>query len=336
MIDQAQPRSSGVNQADVSSAADAILMAGIRPTVERVRQQIGRGSPNTVGPLLDLWFKRLPSRISNPQGVPAPSAVPEPIQQVASQLWDAALATAQLQCSEAFRSEREAMTTERQALDETRRGLQSQKLRLDDQARDQAAFIETLQTQVLESKAALDHAQQEGARLATQNAEVTGDLEARLVTATLSARGLEQDIQAVKDAHDRDLAAALVRIDRANSDTREAVAALAAIRERCADLQAALTDTKARLNDAESTLNVQSESLKTIQHTLASALSEAGRSAADAARERALREATDQALSVERANKAELSTLLHDCQQRLADTLSAFAMRRKNARTARA
>jgi hypothetical protein len=44
----------GVQQEDVWAAADALLRAGEQPTIERVRQHLGRGSPNTVGPHLKI------------------------------------------------------------------------------------------------------------------------------------------------------------------------------------------------------------------------------------------------------------------------------------------
>src|SRR6267154_6656634 len=52
----------GITRADVSQAADALLRAGERPTVEKIRAAVGHGSPNTVGPLLDAWWKRLAGR----------------------------------------------------------------------------------------------------------------------------------------------------------------------------------------------------------------------------------------------------------------------------------
>ena len=42
----------GVGFEDIAGAADALLDAGERPTTERVRGFLGRGSPNTIGPLL--------------------------------------------------------------------------------------------------------------------------------------------------------------------------------------------------------------------------------------------------------------------------------------------
>lgn len=43
-----QPR--GVQGTDVDQVADALLRAGQRPTVEKIRAQLGTGSPNTINP----------------------------------------------------------------------------------------------------------------------------------------------------------------------------------------------------------------------------------------------------------------------------------------------
>lgn len=43
----------GVQIDEVWAAADAVLAQGSRPTIERIRVHLGRGSPNTVAPMLD-------------------------------------------------------------------------------------------------------------------------------------------------------------------------------------------------------------------------------------------------------------------------------------------
>jgi len=55
--------SRGIQQDDVWAAADSLIADGLRPTIERVRQKIGRGSPNTVSPMLEAWFATLASRL---------------------------------------------------------------------------------------------------------------------------------------------------------------------------------------------------------------------------------------------------------------------------------
>ncbi|MBT2321079.1 DNA-binding protein [Variovorax paradoxus] len=60
----------GVQLEEVVEAADALLARGLKPTIERVRQQLGGGSPNTISPLLDVWFERLAARVA---GVAVPT-----------------------------------------------------------------------------------------------------------------------------------------------------------------------------------------------------------------------------------------------------------------------
>jgi hypothetical protein len=82
----------GITEKDVWQAADALLLEGARPTIERVRQKIGRGSPNTVSPFLETWFRHLGGRIKDPQAFSAPPGIPEAVQKAAKHFWEVALA----------------------------------------------------------------------------------------------------------------------------------------------------------------------------------------------------------------------------------------------------
>ncbi len=81
--------SRGVSGNDVERAADQLLRAGERPTVEKVRSTLGTGSPNTINPLLDAWWKRLSSRLD--AGPAALHRLPENVAHVAESLWLQAL-----------------------------------------------------------------------------------------------------------------------------------------------------------------------------------------------------------------------------------------------------
>ena len=83
------PPSRGITVRDVELAADALLREGERPTIEKIRGKIGRGSPNTIYPLLDAWWKRLASRLD--AGPAALHRLPESVAQVAEALWMQAL-----------------------------------------------------------------------------------------------------------------------------------------------------------------------------------------------------------------------------------------------------
>ncbi len=79
----------GITGRDVELAADALLREGVRPTIEKIREKIGRGSPNTINPLLDAWWKRLAARLD--AGPAALHRLPESVAHVAEALWMQAL-----------------------------------------------------------------------------------------------------------------------------------------------------------------------------------------------------------------------------------------------------
>ncbi|MFU1950448.1 DNA-binding protein, partial [Bordetella avium] len=110
----------GVQQEDVSAAADALLRAGEQPTIERVRLHLGRGSPNTVGPLLKNWFRDLGARLDA-----TVETAPDIVAEAAARLWEAALEAARqatarqaAQAEAMARAEQERLEGEREALAE--------------------------------------------------------------------------------------------------------------------------------------------------------------------------------------------------------------------------
>ena len=60
----------GVPETDVFAAADRVLARGERPTVERVRVELGRGSPARVGQLLETWWEALAQRLAGEARLP--------------------------------------------------------------------------------------------------------------------------------------------------------------------------------------------------------------------------------------------------------------------------
>ncbi|CAB3929499.1 DNA-binding protein [Achromobacter insolitus] len=120
----------GITETDVWSAADALLLEGARPTIERVRQKIGRGSPNTVSPYLETWFRSLGARIKDPGAFAAPAAVPDPIAQAAAHFWEAALSEARAQQEQAYRGRWEELAREGEQLASDAEQLQQREAQL--------------------------------------------------------------------------------------------------------------------------------------------------------------------------------------------------------------
>lgn len=107
--------SRGITAPDIDRAADSLLRDGQRPTIERVRSAIGRGSPNTINPLLDAWWKRLSSRLD--AGPAALHRLPEPVLHAAEGLWLQTLNEARKRAATEQGSSKATLTRDRQELE---------------------------------------------------------------------------------------------------------------------------------------------------------------------------------------------------------------------------
>lgn len=122
----------GVPEHEVFAAADAVLARGERPTVERVRLELGRGSPARVGALLDQWWERLAERLRGETRLPS---LPAEVAQAFVNTWQQAIILAQGVADQALASQRQVLAQEREAL-----GALEARSRLDvTQARQQTA-----------------------------------------------------------------------------------------------------------------------------------------------------------------------------------------------------
>ena len=98
---------SAVTQADVAEAADMLLVAGERPSPDRVRALIGTGSHDVIAGFLDVWWEDLGRRIVAPSA--DPWAPPPEIQQIAATLWVRAIARARGMVAASHEEERERL-----------------------------------------------------------------------------------------------------------------------------------------------------------------------------------------------------------------------------------
>ncbi|WP_159911983.1 DNA-binding protein [Pantoea sp. 18069] len=177
----------GVQEADVWAAADALLAQGLRPTIERVRQQIGRGSPNTVSPMLESWFATLGQRLGVAQSDNSQGSVPENVLRLAQELWNSAT--------------QEAVAVAQKALHEREAALQASRLSheadLEHMAQREKALHQ--QKQAMDEAMKLAHAQaQELSRRLDEMQQLAQDREAQLgslraeIAAVAKARELER------------------------------------------------------------------------------------------------------------------------------------------------
>src|SRR5690606_13783398 len=131
---------------EVFAAADAVLERGERPTVERVRLELGRGSPARVGALLDQWWEQLAQRLRGETRLPG---LPREVAQAFIEVWQQATTLAQSVAEQSLAVQRQVLTEEREQL-----AVQEARARLEvAQARQQAA-VAVAASQVAETRLA--------------------------------------------------------------------------------------------------------------------------------------------------------------------------------------
>jgi chromosome segregation ATPase len=96
----------GITQEQVNAAADAIVAAGENPTVEKIRQTLGTGSPNTVTRMLDVWRGSLAQRLQEVIKLPD---VPAEAGQAFAEVWRLAVTHAEAIARTALTEEQNAL-----------------------------------------------------------------------------------------------------------------------------------------------------------------------------------------------------------------------------------
>ncbi len=138
----------GITQSDVSHAADTLLRLGERPTIEKVRLKIGKGSPNTINPLLDAWWKTLSARLDS--GPAALHRLPESVAHVAEALWMQALEEGRRRAHAELKTSERVAADQQQNLEVRSHVLTLREGELDSRLRDRERTIEELNLRLRE------------------------------------------------------------------------------------------------------------------------------------------------------------------------------------------
>lgn len=190
----------GVTQNDINTTADALLLAGERPTVERIRIALGRGSPNTVGRLLDAWWGQLGQRLAAKQRQVAVVDAPEEVSELASGLWRTALSFAQAAVEQDVATTRQQLAdaaatyeVDRQSLEDARGALGVEQQRLQAELEHAKTRIDALsqQMQVMDAQKARAEAQADAAVAARDTIAQKLD-QARDSAATAAEHGAQE------------------------------------------------------------------------------------------------------------------------------------------------
>jgi len=138
----------GVTASDVERAADGLLRAGERPTIEKVRESLGTGSPNTINPLLDVWWKKLSARLD--AGPAALHRLPESVAHVAEALWMQALDEGRRRAEQELHSSTRNVNKDKQDLEVRSHVLTLREGELESRLLDRERTLVNLETQLRE------------------------------------------------------------------------------------------------------------------------------------------------------------------------------------------
>lgn len=252
----------GITETDVWSAADALLLEGARPTIERVRQKIGRGSPNTVSPYLETWFRALGARIKDPGAFAAAPAVPDPVAQAAAHFWEAAQAEARAQQAQAYRERWEELAQEGGRLAADAEQLQRREAGLAQRERDLQEALRVATSQLAEAEDRLLAAEEQLrlrddrlAQLQQELAESRAAAQALLADAEQSRSRHAQALEALQSRHSAHERRWLNELDAERGAVKRLQARLddaqAAAQQQQARSDKALADEQAQRRQAE-------------------------------------------------------------------------------------
>jgi multidrug efflux pump subunit AcrA (membrane-fusion protein) len=154
-----------ISREQVFAVADELQANGQKPTLEAIRQRLG-GSYTTLAPLLREW-KAAQVAGDVPMSEPVPENIAGRLEDVAAEIWRAALDLANSRLAE-----------EREALEEARAALESERDEAVELADGLAADLDAARAELDAARAELDAARERAQADAVQMAELRGRLAA--------------------------------------------------------------------------------------------------------------------------------------------------------------
>lgn len=224
----------GVQQEEVWAAADALIAAGERPTIERVRLKIGRGSPNTVSPMLEAWFATLAPRlgVAASGSQEAEEGVPKQLRQALDDVWVAAVASARDKADRALAPERDRLAQQDQELEAARQELSQREAALSERSVALEHALELAKSQLRDQAAQLAKAGREMEQARSSLATLVQERDADRHQFDEQLRTLSQERERLEQraaANERRL---LEEVDRARQEVKQASRAIEDARQK--------------------------------------------------------------------------------------------------------
>lgn len=166
----------GVPETEVYAAADAVLARGERPTVERVRLELGRGSPARVGQLLEQWWEQLAQRLKGHALLPE---LPGEVAQAFAEAWRLALGHAGTTAEAALTEQQNTLFAAHTELTQERKLWEIALAAAQSDLAEGASKLTQAELQLTERQGLLDQRAAELTDVRQQRDHLTGQLERR-------------------------------------------------------------------------------------------------------------------------------------------------------------
>ncbi|TAL65862.1 MAG: DNA-binding protein [Burkholderiaceae bacterium] len=250
----------GVSQEQIDATADALLLEQKRPTVDRIRAHLGTGSPNTIGPMLDNWFRSLGARVADiappdPAGPVDPSAPERPrpvdgtplaVRQAVRSIWDASLLEARQAAQKELHDEIARVAGLQKALEDEQMALEASRSALLENARQSTIRAEQLAEQLRTAQERLGRAEAVAAEQQERGEQLRTQLEEQRRSSHEQALAQAQEFTRERAVADERHAANerrhLQEIDRARQETarvqQDLQAAVSSLKESGQKLEA--------------------------------------------------------------------------------------------------
>jgi chromosome segregation ATPase len=269
-----------VPENDVFAAADAVLARGERPTVERVRLELGRGSPARVGGLLDQWWARLAERLSGETRLPA---LPGEVSQAFVAVWQQAIHLAQGIAEQALVEQRKVLIAERervaeiedqarldsaqfrQQATEALAGRQAAELRL----ADLELLLSQRQTQIEDLQQQRESLVHERREAQQHNQALQQDLQALRLKAEQERVAQESYVRGVEDRAHREVDRAREEGKTLSTQLKEAGRHVDQLQRRLESIQAELSQTQQRAAAQQARADTLEQQLTELRQTAA-------------------------------------------------------------------
>lgn len=249
----------GVPEGEVFAAADRVLARGERPTTERVRAELGRGSPARVGQLLEHWWDALSKRLAGESRLPD---LPPEVATAFKTVWANASEHALQNARESLAAEQAQLLADRAAFETEQLRIRAERESAESERLDAVRDRDAAQARLADLQRLVAHQTELSADALRQRDQFQARSEhlelelaswpARMQTQQKAAAAERESLSAhVRSVEERTHA----EVDRARTETKALRAQLAQLERdqtaRTQDAHQALSETQKALQQAE-------------------------------------------------------------------------------------